>query len=91
MQTIFEEVGTTDVSELRKIYEKHKDFFSDISDEDLDIVLSNFGNNEKIFTEQEIGKATIDRETTRKDKAQSQEKQDEQEIVNVKEDESQLD
>ena len=37
------------------------------------------------------GKATIDRETTRKDKAQSQEKQDEQEIVNVKEDESQLD
>ncbi len=91
LQTIFEEAGTTDVSELRKIYEKHKDFFSDISDEDLDIVLSNFGNNEKIFTEQEIGKATIDRETTRKDKAQSQEKQDEQEIVNVKEDESQLD
>lgn len=91
LQTIFEEAGTTDISELRKIYEEHKDFFSDISDEDLDIVLSNFGNNEKIFTEQEIGKATIDRETTRKDKAQSQEKQDEQEIVNVKEDESQLD
>ena len=91
LQTIFEEAGTTDISELRKIYEEHKDFFSDISDEDLDIVLSNFGNNEKIFTEQEIGKATIDRETTRKDKAQSQEKQDEQEIVNAKEDESQLD
>lgn len=91
LQTIFEEAGTTDVSELRKIYEEHKDFFSDISDKDLEIVLANFENNEKIFTEQDIGKATIDRETTRKDKAQSQEKQDEQEIFNVKEDESQLD
>lgn len=45
----------------------------------------------KKFTEQEIGKATIDRETTKKDKAQSQEKQDEQEILKTKEDESQLD
>lgn len=45
----------------------------------------------KKFTEQEIGKATIDRETTKKDKAQSQEKQDEQEILRTKEDESQLD
>ena len=91
LQTIFEEAGTTDVSELRKIYEEHKDFFSDISDKDLEIVLANFESNEKIFTEQEIGKATIDRQTAKKDKAQSQEKQDEQEIIKVKEDESQLD
>ena len=91
LQTIFEEEGTTDISELRKIYEEHKDFFNDISDEDLDIVLSNFGNNEKIFTEQEIGKATINRQTAKKDKAQNQEKQDEQEVFKVKEDESQLD
>ena len=49
--------------------------------------------NEKkeLFSEQEIGKATINRETTKKDKAQSQEKQDEQEIYKAKEDESQLD
>lgn len=91
LQTIFEEAGTTDILELKKIYDEHKDFFSDISDEDLNIVLSNFENNEKIFTEQEIGKATINRETTKKDKAQKLEKQDEQEIVNAKEDESQLD
>lgn len=91
LQTIFEAEETTDVSKLRNIYEEHKEFFYDITEEDLETVLSEFQNNKKIFTEQEIGKATIDRETTKKDKAQSQEKQDEQEIVNIKEDESQLD
>lgn len=53
--------------------------------------LKELGIQEKKFTEQEIGKATINRETTQKDKAQSQEKQDEQEIYKAKEDESQLD
>lgn len=53
--------------------------------------LKELGIQEKKFTEQEIGKATINRETTKKDKAQSQEKQDEQEIFKAKEDESQLD
>lgn len=44
-----------------------------------------------LFSSDEIGKATIDRKTTKKDKAQNQEKQDEQEVFKVKEDESQLD
>ena len=62
-------IGTTDIAQLRKIYEGQNEI--KVSYEDLDIVLQMISNNEQteIFSEQEIGKATISVPVEQKDKA----------------------
>ena len=76
-------IGTTDIAQLRKIYEGQNEI--KVSDEDLDIVLQMISNNEQteIFSEQEIGKATISVPVEQKDKAKQIEEfnRDKKEII----------
>lgn len=57
LQTVFEEAGTTDIAELRRIYEENREFL-DMSDEDLEAVLSTFSDNGTINPSQ-IGSDTV--------------------------------
>ena len=69
MYVALQGLGTTDIEELRKIYEEQDEI--KVSDEDLEIVLQKISNNKenKIFSEKEIGKATINVPIEQKDKA----------------------